>query len=106
MEQLLSKLVAKIRDEKEGLEDILEAYIYKMVFEIPTPLKDKRAVIYDGVKMVNVDTQELPYVSDDFFRTLFSEVTIDTVVRCFTHMLCQTPTIIAAKELKSLVPIH
>ena len=45
-------------------------------------------------------------MSDAFFRTLFSEVSVDTVVKCFTHMLCQTPTIIAAKTLNSLVPIH
>ena len=68
--------------------DILEAYIYKMVFEIPTPLKDKQAVMYDDIFMINVDTMELPYVPDEFFRVLFENVEVNSVINIFTHMLC------------------
>ena len=105
MKQLLENLVKYLRREQK-MADIFEAYVYKMVFEIPTPLKDKKAVIYDGVFIYNVDTLELPYVADDFFRTLFDKVEVNSIISIFTHMLCQTPIILAAEHLEELVPIH
>ena len=98
MRQLLANLVKYLRNEKT-MVDIFEAYVYKMVFEIPTPLKDTKAVIYDGVFIYNVDTLELPYVADDFFRILFDKVEVNSIINIFTHMLCQTPIILAAENL-------
>ena len=108
MQQLLANLVEYLRhkNDQKTMVDIFEAYVYKMVFEIPTPLKDKKAVIYDGVFIYNVDTLELPYVADDFFRILFDKVEVNDIIKIFTHMLCQTPIILAAENLEELVPIH
>ena len=88
MQKLLDNLVKYLRhdivgndiDKKKTMVDVFEAYVYRMVFEIPTPLKDKKAVIYDDVFIYNVDTLELPYVADEFFRVLFDKVTVNDVI--------------------------
>lgn len=105
---ILKDLVKQFRafGPDKGFKDIIEAYLFKIVMEIPAPLKDKVSVKYNGINIVNVDTQELPYVADEFFRVLFENLHVNTVIKIFTHMLCQTPVIIAAKSLEVLVPIH
>ena len=77
-----------------------------MVFEIAAPPKDKRVQVYEGIRMQNVDTQELPYVSDEFFQILFANLSVNTIISIFPHMLCQTSIIIAVKDMETLVPIH
>lgn len=63
-------------------------------------------MLYNDLYMYNVDTEELPYVPDYFFRVLFKQVSLQTIINIYTHLLCQTSVIIAVEKLEDLVPIH
>ena len=47
-EDILKDLYQRLNDP-EGLKNTLEAYIYRIVFHIETPLKDKTKTWYNGI---------------------------------------------------------
>lgn len=49
-EAILQDLYAMLND-KDGLKNTIEAYVYRIVFQIDTPPKDKTVMIYNDIRI-------------------------------------------------------
>ena len=47
----------------------------------------------------------LPYISDSFFNLLLQRVNTDTIIKIFTHLLCEEKIILVADNEKELIPL-
>ena len=92
-------------NDKEGLKNTLEAHIYRIVFQIDTPLKDKTKTYYNGIPICQPTVEELPYVCDSFYNILFDRMEIDTIIKSFTNLLFEEKIIVAMDQEADLLPV-
>lgn len=81
--------------DRQGLKNTLEAHIYRLVFQIDTPLKDNSKTYYNGIQISQPTVEELPYVCNSFYNILFDSMDIDTIIKSFTNLLFEEKIIVA-----------
>ena len=90
---------------KEGLKNTLEAHIYRIVFQIETPPKDKTKTWYYGIPISQPAPDDLPYVSTSFFSILLKHMEVDIIIRCFTELLFEEKILIVMENTEDLLPV-
>jgi DENN (AEX-3) domain len=97
---------------KNHMVNILEAYINKLVLECPAPPRGLVKVKLERynrpgkfLELTQPPINELPYVNESFFDTLFRNLTVENVVQIFTHLLVERPVIIVGTSVEMMLPI-
>ena len=105
--EIIEQLVKDMQSD-EGLDNLFEARIFEIVFKVDVPIR--KAVKYrNSTIKSHMTSTNLPYTSDYFFNILFNNknesVTTDTIIKIFTHLLCEEKIILVAESQQELIPI-
>ena len=103
-EHILADLYNRLIN-KEGLKNTLEAHMYRIVFQIETPPKDKTKTWYYGIPISQPAPDDLPYVSTSFFSILLKHMEVDIIIRCFTELLFEEKILIVMENTEDLLPV-
>ena len=103
-EAILQDLYTKL-NEKDGLKNTIEAYIYRIVFHINTPREDKTVINYNSIMISLPKLEELPYACQSFFNILFQNMDIETIIKTFTHLLFEEKIIVVMENVEDLLPV-
>ena len=103
-EHILADLYSRLTN-KEGLKNTLEAHIYRIVFQIDTPPRDRTRTWYCGMPISLPAPDDLPYVCTSFFSILLKNMEVDTIIRVFTELLFEEKILIVMDNTEDLLPI-
>ena len=105
--EIIEQLVKEMQSG-EGLDNLFEARIFEIVFKVDVPIR--KAVKYrNNIIKSHMTSTNLPYASGYFYNKLFNNkneaVTTETIIKIFTHLLCEEKIVLIADDTQELIPI-
>ena len=98
--EIIEQLVKEMQSG-EGLDNLFEARIFEIVFKVDVPIR--KAVKYrNNIIKSHMTSTNLPYASGYFYNKLFNNkneaVTTETIIKIFTHLLCEEKIVLIADD--------
>lgn len=103
--RILETILDKMYDPQGLDRQMLEHFLFTIVWKIPCPMADNNDVIFDGIRISLPAVHELPYVNDSHFDLLLQKMEPEHIVRVFTALLFEERVLLIMEDEKELLPV-